>query len=382
MKKRLLLTAALLLIGSMVFAGVVDFTGDFVYGFDFAKLDDKFNVTSSTEKEAKLTATVNTTYAALKIGYEDGLNSSYGERTLQGYLSFKLGKALNNTFFPDLPSGSFTLLCGKQGAMQNLTYYPDYFARDYDRVRLINKSVESGKSVAMDTIALTISYFKPHQGRIYVSPLTDSFDTMAALRGEFDNGLDYSLSYALKGLFALNDFKGTSTNYYANGFGNVSVGLDLEEYFWLENPAYLAVAISYANDTYTISGTSEKPFYKNFLMGAITGQASFGNFDITFETGIKSAFEKDKHQNLITGDLIAKYNVEDYLDLGVEGTFDGYTSSTKEEMDYKAVVTPYVEYTVDMLTTKVGCDFIKSSSSDEMTYKGFVTFTASLESGK
>ena len=377
MKKRLLSIVALLLISSMAFAGVVDFTGDFLYGFDIRKTQDKLSITSSTESELRLTATVNTTYAALKIGYEDGLDSSYGERSLEGYLSFKLGKALNNTFFPDLPSGSFTLLCGKQTAMQNLSYYPDYFARDYDRVRLINKSVETGKTVAVDTIALTISYFSPHQGRIYISPLTGAFDAMAALRGDLDNGFDYSVSYALKGLFA---FEGS--NRYANGFGNISVGLDAEEFFWLENPLYLAATVSYAKDTYTLSGTKEVPYYKNYLMGAITGSASFNSFDLTFETGIKTCFEKDRYQNLITGNLLAVYNVEDYLDLAVEAKYDGTSSHNSDKMDHTFVITPKVEYTVDMLTTTIGCDFSKSSGKEKMECKGFVTFKASLESGK
>ena len=377
MKKRLLSIVALLLISSMAFAGVVDFTGDFLYGFDIRKTQDKLSITSSTESELRLTATVNTTYAALKIGYEDGLHSSYGERSLEGYLSFKLGKALNNTFFPDLPSGSFTLLCGKQTAMQNLSYYPDYFARDYDRVRMINKSVETGKTLPVDTIALTISYFNPHQGRIYVSPLSGAFDAMASIRGKLDNGFDYSVSYALKGLFAFD-----GSNRYANGFGNISIGLDAEEYFWLENPLYVAATLSYAKDTYTLSGTKEVPYYKNFLMGAITGSASLENFDVTFETGVKSLFEKGKHLNLITGNLLLVYNIEDYLDLAVEAKYDGYSDSKKDKMDQTFVITPSVAYTVDMLTTTVGCNFSKSSSSEKMGCTGFITFKASLESGK
>ena len=158
MKRKSLITILMALVCLAAFAGVVDFTGGITYGLNFNFKDKEItpwtDVSGTEGMEAKLTAKVTSTYFTITL-QGDLTSDDPTERGIKGYLSFKLGKALNNTYFPNLPSGTFTLLAGNQGAMTALRAYPDYFANYYDRLRYkpslvlpaVAPSVKTGVSV-------------------------------------------------------------------------------------------------------------------------------------------------------------------------------------------------------------------------------------------
>ncbi|MBR2281557.1 MAG: hypothetical protein IJ863_02925 [Spirochaetales bacterium] len=349
MTRKTLAIILMALVCSVAFAGVVDFTGGVTYGLNYRFKDNEITPWkdgSGVEgMEAKLTAKVTSTYFTITLQGDLTSQDPY-ERGLKGYLSFKLGKALNNTYFPDLPSGTFTLLAGNQGAMTALRAYPDYFSNYYDRLRTTNKGT--------NTFALTITH-QPYQGRIYCSPVTDGIDYMGAFIYTPSTDWKMSLTAVRYGLYRPN---GMASNYFfKSGAVNASLLLDLESMLWLNNPISIALT-----DTYTFGAHDAEYPLVNVAAAEI-----WAGLDEVFDFYAEFAWIMNKGEIDDGFDLNAKvvFDMVENLELSLKGRHD-----LKENWSAEAAVA----YTLDALTTT-----LKVTTDQDGTWMGTILFASVLD---
>lgn len=349
MKRKSLITILMALVCLAAFAGVVDFTGGITYGLNFNFKDKEItpwtDVSGTEGMEAKLTAKVTSTYFTITL-QGDLTSDDPTERGIKGYLSFKLGKALNNTYFPNLPSGTFTLLAGNQGAMTALRAYPDYFANYYDRLRTTNQGT--------NTVALTITK-QPYQGRIYFSPVTDGVDLMGAFVYTPSTDWKMSVTAVRHGLYRYN---GMASNYlFREGAANASLLLDLESMFWLNNP--LSIAFT---ETYTFGKHDEESPLVNVAAAEIRA-----GLDEVFDFYTEFAWVLNAGDLDDVFDLNAKivFNMIENLELSLRGKYDLKKTWLAEAA---------IAYTLDELTTT-----LKITTNQDGRWTGTILFSSVLD---